>query len=582
MQSKIFTQFILIILALGTLPAVAQEAFFTENFADQAASLANWTSGGTNEGSETWKWSSNPALGGFFNFAAPTAANGFMYFDSDANGLNEHAVTLTSPAINCSGKAAVFLELFAQYVYYIYDFSQVEIGVSTDGTNFVYRDILTGVEPGYVFATAQRVVVELPEAINQSTVYVQIKWTGFFEYFLNIDDISLYETSPILANDLTIFDVREPATYTTPISQVDSMFFLALSENIGADPQTNAHLRLTILDPDQSQVFQDSSEKTTMLAAGALDTFVVEQGFVPETVGTYFAIHTVAADEDDGFPSDNRQFVTFEVSEDLYAADDEDLQNVAAPAELSSDFWEGGNLYYVKNGEEYEAANAQFMVWSDGESHIGKTATILLYKVVEDNNAGFDNNDVELVSFTAYQFGPDDGNFELIQTPLLQDDGFTEGVPLEDSTDYILLLSLPEDIAIVYTYRNVLYDVSSVVRNGSDWFLGGFTGPISLVVRMGIRPKTVSAAPEPELADSRISSFPNPAKDFYRIDLDLESTSAVQVQLMNMAGQVIQKREYTALQKDRIDLDVSDLATGAYLVKVRTDEGVKTLKLTKQ
>ena len=51
---------------------------------------------------------------------------------------------------------------------------------------------------------------------------------------------------------------------------------------------------------------------------------------------------------------------------------------------------------------------------------------------------------------------------------------------------------------------------------------------------------------------------------------------------MNIAGQVVLQREYTSLQRDRIDLDVSDLAAGAYLVKVHTQEGVKTLRVTKQ
>lgn len=582
MQSKFFTQFMVLLLSLGSLPMLAQTPFFTEDFDDETTALANWISAGENEGTETWKWSDNPSLGGFFDFNAPTAGNGFMYFDSDANGLNEHAVTLTSPSIDCSGQNAVFLELYTQYVYYIYDFSQVELGVSVNGGDFVYQDILTAVEAGDVYVTGQRVVASLPDAINQADVKIQIKWTGFFEYFLNIDDIALYNTNPILANDLAIRDIRQPAAYSTPLSQVDSMFFLGMAENIGADPQTNTHLRVTILDPSQSQVYQDSSEKTDMLAAGALDTLVIENGFLPETIGTYFGIQTVTADEDDDFLGNNRQIFTFEVTDSIFRNDDGDLQNVAAPSELNADFWEGGNLYYVPNGAGYEAHIAQFMVWSNGETHIGQNATILLYKVAEDDQPGFTNDDVELVSFSAYTFTAADENFTLINAPLYQDDGFTQGIALEDSTDYILLISLPEDIAIPYTYRNVLYDVSSVVRNGEDWFLGGFTGPISMVVRMGIREAMDVPVKEPELADSRINSFPNPAKDFYRIDLDLESTSAVQLQLMNMTGQIVMQREYAALQNDRIDLDVSQLAAGAYLVKVRTGEGVKTLKLTKQ
>ena len=99
MQSNFFTQCFILLLVLGALPATAQTPFWTETFSDEATSLANWTSGGENPGPENWKWSSDPSSAGFFNFAAPTASTGYMLFDSDANGLNEHAVTLTSPVI---------------------------------------------------------------------------------------------------------------------------------------------------------------------------------------------------------------------------------------------------------------------------------------------------------------------------------------------------------------------------------------------------------------------------------------------------------------------------------------------------
>lgn len=589
MQSKLFTQFLTLLLAIGAFSLPAQTPFFTESFSDETTALANWTGGGENPGPENWEWSDDPTLGGFNAFTAPTAADGFLAFDSDANEFNEHAVTLTSPEIDCSGKNQVFLEMFTQYVFYNQFFSQVELGVSTDGgTTYVYQDILTDVPPGSVFVNAQRVVLAIPDAINQPSVTLQIRWTGFFEYFLHIDDVSLYDTAPILANDLSLQDPLYPLYYQTPISQVDSIFFLGVASNDGADPQTNTQMRVSVLDPDGNQVYQDSSDKSDMLMPEALDTLELEEGFLPSELGTHFVFQTVLADESDEFTGNNREVFDFRITENLYAVDDNDFQSVFIPDVGAGNFFESGNFYYIKNGTGYEADSIQFAVASDSEnSHIGLQATILLYKIEEDDEVGFSDGDLELVGSSIYEFQDDDTNFQEISAPLLQDDGITEGVPLEDSTEYLLLVSLPQEIGVVYTYRDLIYEIGSIIRIDGDFF-GRFSDadgsqlPLAFVVRMGIRELLPNAADEPELADSRINSFPNPARDFYRIDLDLENTSQVQLQLMSMSGQVILQREYTALQRDRIDLDVSDLAAGAYLVKIRTEEGVKTLKLTKQ
>jgi hypothetical protein len=594
MQSKIFTQLLFVMLVLGILPATAQTPFYEEDFGDEATATSEWVSGGVNEGTETWKWSMDPNFGGFgVNFAAPTASNGFMVFDSDTNGRRLHAVTLTSPAIDCSDRANVWLEMYTQYVYFVWNtnsgdddigvISRVELGVSTDGENFVYQDILTDAEPNDVFTGGQRVVVNIPDAAGQETVYLQIRWNGFFEYWMGVDDVALYESEPVLTNDLTIYDHRLPATYYTPLSQVDSMFFIGVGENIGADPQTNVDMRVTILDPDDNLVYQDSSEATAMLAAGAIDTFTIENGFLPESIGTYFAFQSVRGDEDDDFAANNRKIFTFRVTEGLFGVDDNLVQSIAQPAELDGDFWEGGSYFYTPRGNGYEAHNAQFMVWSPENAHIGETVSILLYRIVSDDDGDFDDEDLEVVGFTTYTFTDDDTNFTLIDAPLYQDDGETIGYALADSAEYLLTLTLPEDIYIPFTYRNLVYpfDIGSVVKNG-EWFLGGFGPEIAMVVRMGIREMEDVAAKEPQLPDSRINAFPNPTRDWYRIDLELENPSPVQLQLMSITGQSVLQREYTNLQRDRIDLDVTDLPAGVYMVKVRTEEGVKTLKMTKQ
>lgn len=594
MQSNFFTRILIFPLLLGVVPILAQTPFFTEDFDDEAAALSDWGSGGENEGSVVWAWSDNPALfiDNFPSFGAPTADNGFMFFDSFANGFQntDHVVTLTSPIIDCSGRTQVFLEMYTQYVFYfadryIFDEANVEVGVSIDGGEFTYQGILVPeVDPTDRFNQVQRVVLALPDAINQSQVQIQIRWTGNREDFLNIDDIALYEADPILPNDLALDDIWRPSAYATPISQVDSVFFLGIAENKGADPQTNVRMRTTILrieGENADLVFQDSSEATNMVMAGSLDTLALEEGFLPEEVGQYLGIQTVVSDETDDFDPNNQDIFEFLITNRTFTNDNGRINwPPLLPQEVNGDFWEGGNLYYVKNGEGYEVDSVQFSIFSVDDVHKGQDATILLYKIVEDGDQILSNNDLVNVGFSNYTFGNDDESFSLISAPIFREDGFTPGVPLEDSTEYIVMVSVPDDVWFMYTYRDIIYEIASVIRNGGE--LSRFDPRLAMMIRMTIRATEDLPVKEPELADSRINSFPNPAREFYRIDLDLENPSPVQLQLTSMSGQIIIQREYTSIQRDRIDLDVSELAAGAYLVKVRTEEGVKTLKLTKQ
>ncbi len=597
MQSNIFTRSLTFALMLGVLPMMAQTPFFTETFNDEATARAAWTFDGENEGSETWEWTNDPGWSGanFSAFGAPTATDGFFYFDSFANDLNDtdHVMTITSPEIDCSGQNEVFLEMYTQYAYYFYDKKyfgdpNVEIGVSTDGTNFVYQTILQEVDPVDYYESVQRVTLALPDAINQSSVYIQLRWTGNREFFLNVDDIALFNTDPILANDLRLDHALVPVAFATPISQVDSIFFQGIGTNIGADPQTNVRFRSTVLrleGENVSQVYQDSSESTNMLMSGAIDTLALEEGFLPTETGSYVAVQTMVSDEDDDFFPNNRDFYEFVITNRTFANDD-GVTNwpPLLPAELSDNFWEPANFFYVPNGNGYEADTIRFRFFSLNNSHVGQDGTVLLYKIEEDDDpTSFTNDDLVNVGFNNFQFTSDDENGTFKSVELLREDGFTPGVPLEDSTEYLAMVSLPSDVYILYSYRDMLpFQVPSLFRDGGEF--GGFIDgrPLVFMIRMTIRESEPDAVKEPELDDARINSFPNPATDFYRIDLDLESTSAVQLQLMTMTGQTILQREYTALQRDRIDLDVSQLAAGAYLVKVRTEEGVKTLKFTKQ
>ncbi|MDF0720654.1 MULTISPECIES: T9SS type A sorting domain-containing protein [Chryseobacterium group] len=77
--------------------------------------------------------------------------------------------------------------------------------------------------------------------------------------------------------------------------------------------------------------------------------------------------------------------------------------------------------------------------------------------------------------------------------------------------------------------------------------------------------------------DNRVKVYPNPTSDFFTVSLpETSNRQKVTVTLTDMSGRLV--KEYLAA--DRYDARM--LAPGTYLVKIHTDEGIKTSKLIKK
>ena len=177
-------------------PDVKAQSFWTETFSDEGAAYANWQGGGANAGPSTWTWTTDPAAGyqdpDLAVFSAPSATDGYFYFDSDQNGQAAHDVTLTGVGvpIDCSGKSNVHLRFFSQYIYFNPSGTVAQVGISTDGVNFSYSTLFTGLQPNFPFN--DWVEADLDGADNQPQVWLRFRWTGNYEYHWKIDDLELY------------------------------------------------------------------------------------------------------------------------------------------------------------------------------------------------------------------------------------------------------------------------------------------------------------------------------------------------------------------------------------------------------
>ena len=219
--------------------------FFYEDFAsglpsgwqalDNAGNGVNWsytTTGIANQGSYP----------GFdsLSHTNTSAANGYMIYDSDAsNGsVGGEDADLITDAIDCSAHSNVHLffnELFAHYA------ETATVSVSTDGSTWTQVfDAAAGMAQNDVTPNPTAIDIDITAlAANQVTVYIKFNFTGDYDYYWMVDDITLYEqegtdafltsiTSP--SNSCSLLSTTEPIEISiynnggTDITQFDISF----------------------------------------------------------------------------------------------------------------------------------------------------------------------------------------------------------------------------------------------------------------------------------------------------------------------------------------------------------------------
>lgn len=198
-----------LLFAAGFQVSFAQTPFWTETFSDASATAGNWTQAGSNDGPVSWAWTDIVDAGnwGPGPFTAPTAATGYIWFDSDGNGEGfpyDLEMTGTGVPANCSGKSNVHLK-FSSYFRTFTGTDVANVGISTDGTNFTYHNIAQFDNLAAETANNPQLYqgdidIAIPEADGAAQVWVQFHTSGEFEYYWKVDDVSLYEYTPSTVN----------------------------------------------------------------------------------------------------------------------------------------------------------------------------------------------------------------------------------------------------------------------------------------------------------------------------------------------------------------------------------------------
>jgi hypothetical protein len=81
--------------------------------------------------------------------------------------------------------------------------------------------------------------------------------------------------------------------------------------------------------------------------------------------------------------------------------------------------------------------------------------------------------------------------------------------------------------------------------------------------------------------DQQIGVYPNPAKDFAAVAINLQKSSVVDITIYDITGKIVYNNKGAQVQagKNEIKINTSDFATGTYNIVVNTDDGILKEKL---
>lgn len=536
-------------------------------------------------GMSPWKWTTEGSYG-FWNgtnsngadagapLASTTGANGYLINDPDS--ANHHAFGQPSgstyqyleswfatTAIPLSGSDPSLVLEFEQY-YRFNNGVDMTVQVSSDSTNWIEFNVTDGLANNTGSDNPTLVQLNISGvAANQTQVYFRIGWTARV-YFWMIDDMRIV---PGLNNDMKIDkayhgDIELDFEYTKiPLEQATDVVIGGIVSNQGGFAQPNVMLNYDILQ-NGSSVSTGSAPMSTSLGAGQSDTVWFNTGYVPDALGDYMVEFTVSSDSTDEDAGNNDLTTAFEVTEHLYAHDDEDditLQvNGGDDANGDANEYKIGMYYGIVNDADVSSITVAF--GSNTESNISVIAEIF-------NSADLDNPiESQIYDLTASDISSG-------STPVPVNILFDDPVTLVAGEYYFISVGTGGPGDEMWVLASDGNADQAQLRYGPfgtggaiDWYTGYSNSPY---IRMNFDP---SVSIEDLMEIEELGMYPNPASNSVRLNLD-QSFGPSQLEVISTNGQVMISRSIRSVSGGQgIEQDISGLASGIYTVRLITDE----------
>lgn len=520
-----------------------------------------------------------------------TADNGYAMLDSDyygatGAGANENSWLTTADSIDLSADLYVVLE-FESY-YRAFNSDACFVVISTDNMDWPTLDygfdastndnvFHVHSEVGSNESTVNPATVRLnisEIAGGQDKVWIRFVWTGVWGYTWFVDDVKIVELPD---NDMRLDYGVISHTGTgdeygrVPASQLNSTMNLsALSTNAGGADQTNVITEIIILDQDDVEVLNISSDPQATLAPTEEFNYDVDDATVFDE-GLYTASFTVTSDEEmDGDDFDNNIEVrNFEITSNVYSLDGIGVNETSITSSLgTSSFTDAADNFmmfvlYDINEDDSEIHGVEFLITSTTVP--GGSVIVSLLDTADVFADAVDNPIVSSDEVIITQEHVDAGVVRV----------YFDDAEMLDATSYFAAVDMySEDNE--YDIR-ILDDVtvpqpawsSSIYVPGDQVYTNGNAAAIRLL--------TVAANSVNEIEKVAVlaQNAPNPAKEFTTISFELLDNQEVTVRLTDMLGKVVAEQNLGNLNPGthKHTFDLNGLKAGTYHYSIVTDNG---------
>lgn len=542
----------------GGVPASAA-VIFSEDFA--AGIPATWQVVDNVASTEVWTYKLGPAgptivVGD--TLKSVTAANGFAMVDDDSYGATSPAnnTDLITPAINCTGNTVVrlaFSDYFRQFA------AVASLEVSNDNVTWTsIFDPALGLGQNVASANPRLNDFDISAiAANQATVYIKFHYAGNWDYWWQVDDISVYEPAALDGGVSAITGLASGCglSATTAIT-VDIT-------NFGANAISGFPVSYTI---NGGTPVTESYSATINAGATASYTFIATADF---SAPTTFAIAASTG-----------------IAGDANAANDGSATSITnvAPNNLSSALTMGFEPGESLADWSVEDGNADGVTWEilAPINTYPRTGTQCMRKpgsgggVVPEDNDWLFTPCLDLASTSSYSVDVWFKNFDLL--PPCQFEVFV-GNANNGAAMTQALVQPPVNTDTAYHQATTIFTVAT-----SGTYYIGFHAymPVGLGGSSSLRIDDINITQIVGINENSIASsvavYPNPASDVINITSKIQGN--VTVELFNSIGQQVYSSNFN--QPFKTVVDVSYYAQGVYTVKLSSDNGTVVKKVTVQ
>ena len=545
-----------------------------------------------------WEIGMNLGAGGFApidTIQSTTQYNGYAMIDSDEYGGENGGTEIedswftTASSIDLSANDNVVLEFESQYYKWTYEECYVVISTNntdwpelTPDTDISGMDNVFHVWPGMETQdnvdNPTLVRINISEvAGGESTVWVRFHWTGTWGYCWFIDDVAIV---PQPSDDIVLESAYVSHNGTgeeygmIPASQTGQNMLIGSDVyNFGAAAQTNLSWTadftgptpfnvsgsLASLESDSTTIFEDATVNSTLAVGTYVGTFEVESDGDNST-GAQFGNNTRT-----------REFMVTESDGGQFAIDGIGVYSNPVVGSLGTNsFTDGADGFMMLAYYNIVGAMAVPSVEILLASTTVPGGTIQV--AVHDTADVFGDNVVDPLeqsdAYTITQADVDAGSVTI---------AFSEAVELEDNAYFVSCEMFSNDgandIRILddETVPQPFYCSMIYIPNDQVYSNG---------TAVGIRINTVSEDPDgvEEIGNlSSLSVSPNPTSGLLTLSLNLDNPTDLNIEVIGVDGATVMTvTEAKANGMLRKQLDMSELANGAYLIKVTSDNGVRT------